>query len=201
MSKKYIKQVSSNNFIYPNNTLEEYDIEIIHNINSNVVSGSISGFTAVASGSNIIISFSYNWNLNGAEPYINSTNNLSILSVHMMDSNVQYFKPWRMIGFVQDANVNLTTKTGSVSYTVTPEMLGVNTFLTGTYNLEIRMIGKLEVQPICVQATLLAPTPTPTATSTTPTPTPTITPTRVTPTPTNTPSATSGGGSYRYYLI
>ena len=194
MSYNYIKQNQTKNFIYPNNTLEEYDINIIHNIDNDAVSGSISGFTATASSGNINIQFSYVWNLNGAIPFINSQNQLSILSFQMMDTNVKYFQPFRVVGYVQDANVNLSTKTGTANFTITPAMLGVATITTGTYNFEVRMIGKLQVYPICGEFPIVVSTPTntptptitqtPTPTNATPTPTPTITQTSATPTPT-----------------
>ena len=70
MSRKYVAQVNSSNFIYPNNTLAEYDVEIVHDINNNSVSGTTSGFSAAynAGTGNIGISFTYIWSKNNADP-------------------------------------------------------------------------------------------------------------------------------------
>ena len=60
MSKKYIKQVDSQNFVYPNYGITEYDTEIIHDINNNSVSGTVSNFSATTvSYSSITFSFNY----------------------------------------------------------------------------------------------------------------------------------------------
>ena len=108
MSKKFIQEYQNNNFVYPNNDPYEYGVDIIHNINNNYVTGSISGFTVAYSGSNLAVSFNYQWLLNGAVPYIAQNGYLNVLSVHMMAPNQNYFKPWRMIGFVNDINTNIT---------------------------------------------------------------------------------------------
>lgn len=179
MSRKFIQEYKNDNFVYPNNDPYEYGVEIIHDINNNSVSGLTTGFSAVLSGGNIVFSFTYQWFLNGATPFIMNNGDLSVLSVHMMEPSRTYFKPWRLIGMVSDVNPNLTYKTDTVVYTVTPQMMGVTSFTSGTYYFEIRMIGKKAVYAICAEATI-EPPPTPTPTST-PTPTPTHTPT---PTPT-----------------
>ena len=184
MSKKFIQEYQNNNFVYPNNDPWEYGVDIIHDINNNSVSGEISGFAASLYGGNIVFSFTYIWNLNGATPFIQQSGNISVLSVHMMDANNLYYKPWRLVGFVNDANPNITTKTDTVVYTVTPAMMGVSGFTSGTYYFEVRMIGEKQIFPICVEANIITPTltPTPTVTPTkgyiAPTPTPTITPTK-----------------------
>ena len=76
MSKKYIAQINNSNFVYPNNKLAEYDVEIIHELKENSVSGTTSGLSiSYNSGTgNISISFTYQWLLNSAEPFI--SNNL-----------------------------------------------------------------------------------------------------------------------------
>lgn len=205
--KKYISQVNSQNFVYPNNTLAEYDVEIIHDINNNSVSGTTSGLTVTASGSNIVVSFNYTWAKNNAEVYIDNSGNLHILSVHMMTNTQSYFKPWICIGSVTTASTGSTTNSGTFSLTVTPAMMGVTTFTTGVYSFEIRMIGSRAIYPVLATATFAAPTPTPTMTSTptqtpglptsTSTPTPTPTPTKAggtpTPTATQTPTPTKPG--------
>ena len=204
MSGKYIQEYQNNNFIYPNNQPWEYGVEIIHDINNNSVSGTVSNFTAVLSGSNINVSFDYTWSKNGAEPFIADNGNLNVLSVHMMDNAKVYYKPWRMIGFVDSSNITITGKTGTFSTTVTPSQLGVTGFTIGTYYFEVRMIGKRAIFPICIEGNVVPPpssSPTPTPTNTmTPTPTqssgappssPTPTPTK-TGTPTPTPTQSSG---------
>lgn len=193
MSKKYINQQNIQNFVYPNNTLAEYDIDIIHNINSNSVSGSISGFTTSFSGSNLVVSFNYQWLSNGAEPFIMADGKLAVLSVHMMTPDKTYYKPWRMIGFVT-GSVGITGKTGTFTTTVSPSDMGVSSFTNGTYSFEVRMIGKLSVYPICYNSYVVAPTATPT-----PTPTPSPTPGLPPPTPTPTPSAT--GALPNFYTV
>jgi len=46
MSNKYISQINKQNFVYPNNDIAEYDVDIIHDINNNSVSGTVTNFTA-----------------------------------------------------------------------------------------------------------------------------------------------------------
>jgi hypothetical protein len=197
MSKKYIAQVNSSNFIYPNNTLAEYDVEIVHDINNNSVSGTTSGFSAAYNSGtgNIGISFTYIWSKNDADPFIDESNLLHILSVHMTEPTKEYYQPWRMVSGVTTPTITATTKTDTFLIIVTPSMMGVNSFTEGVYNFEIRFIGKRAIYPICYSASVAIPTPTPTPTPTPGGPTPTPTPT-VTPTPSPTP-----GVSYNYYNI
>lgn len=262
MGRKYIKQRTSSNFVYPNNSLEEYDVEIVHDINNNSVTGTttaISGSSVSSSG--ITFSFNYTWAQNGAELFsigtstptcpeyqvanngsssaelqwfdcsnnpiiefvdpfsslkipsakINTvvclsdqsicsgvtisqvTQEYGILSVHMMEPNTIYYKPWRLVTAV--TSTSGTTKSGTVTFTVTPSQMGVSSFSNGVYSFEIRMIGKRAIFPICQNvtvSTIPGPTPTPTVTTTkTPTPTPTMTSTpgaSPSPTPTITPT-------------
>lgn len=194
MGRKYIKQRTSTNFVYPNNSLEEYDVEIVHDINNNSVSGTTTSITASSiSSSSITFSFDYTWAQNGAEPFVFTGTSYSFLSVHMMEPSTIYYKPWRLVNAVTGAAAS--TKSGTVSFTVTPSQMGVASFDNGVYSFEIRMIGKRAIFPICQNvtvSTIPGPTPTPTVT-TTKTPTPTPTPTRTpggspTPTPTITPT-------------
>jgi hypothetical protein len=264
MGRKYIKQRTSSNFVYPNNSLEEYDVEIVHDINNNSVSGTttaISGSSISSSG--ITFSFNYTWAQNNAElfslgtstptcpsyevanlDYLNPvsiqwfdcSNNFQdaivsttlripssstypicvpsvgpppsfcstdvmisqlaqeygILSVHMIEPNTVYYKPWRLVHTV--TSTSGTTKSGTVTFTVTPSQMGVSSFSNGVYSFEIRMIGKRAIYPICKSVTISTipvPSPTPTRTPTL-TPTPTTTPGLPAPsiTPTATPSAT-----------
>ena len=176
MSKKYIKQINNDNFVFPNNTLAEYDAEIIHDLKENSVNGVITGFSPLTySGTpaNIGVSFTYQWYLNNAEPFISNDGKLNILSVHMQSPDKNYYKPWICVGQVQDNNVNLTYKTDTFLVWVTPQMMGQTSFSTGTYYFEIRFLGHRAVFPVSVTAPLAIPTPTPTPTGTGPTPTPT----------------------------
>jgi len=187
--RKYIGPVKSNNFAYPNNVLEEYDVEIIHDINNNSVSGTTAGFSAVYSGGSIACSFTYIWSKNGAEPFINEFGSLSVLSIHMTAPGQDYYKPFRTVASVAVTGITATTVTDTFLFFVSPAQMGVSGFTSGVYNFEIRFIGQKAVYPICESASVIVPTltPTPTPTLGTPTPTPTGGPT-FTPTPTPTPS-------------
>jgi hypothetical protein len=192
MSKSYIPQINNQNFIYPNNDLAEYDINIIHDVNNNTVSGTINSFSATTvTATGMTFQVNYTWNLNGAESFINIGGTINTLSAHMMAAGQTYFKPWRCIG-LSTATTGTTTQTSTAVYSVTPASLGLSTFVYGTYYFEFRFIGSKSIYPVCytyVASTLPTPTPTPTPTSTaTPTPTPTITST-----PTPTPTTTGGG--------
>jgi hypothetical protein len=178
MSRKYIGQVNSTNFVYPNNTLHEYDTEIIHDINNNSVNGTISNFRVSSSASSsITFLFDYTWNLNGAEPFINNFGAISVLSVHIMVAGQTYYKPWRTVSNWTTSIGNTTASGTDVGFTITPSEFGLSSFSNGTYYVEFRFIGHRAVFPVCASASVTAlPTPTPTPTYT-PTPTPTITPT------------------------
>lgn len=187
MSRKYINQQTDYNFVYPNYDPKQYDVEIVHEINNNSVFGTVTNFTGTSvSSSSITISFDYTWSLDGAEPFIRSNNTqISIMSVHLMTSDQDYFKPWRCVNSAVGA-ITATTQSGTASFAITPSEMGLTTFTNGTYYYEVRMIGKRAIYPICGSfevSGIVAPTPTPT-------PTPTVTPTSGTPTPTPTPSST-----------
>ena len=187
MGRKYIKQIINQDFVYPNADVSEYDIEIVHDINNNSVSGTVTNFTATTvNATGITFSFDYTWAKNGAETFINNnTGELDILSVHMMAQNQNYFKPWRCVANVSSTNINATTFGATTSFNVLPSQLGLSSFTAGIYYFEVRMIGHRAVYPICVEYTVSTgvPTPTPTVTPTF-TPTPTPTPPIGTPTPT-----------------
>ena len=165
MSKKYIAQVNSSNFIYPNNTLAEYDVEIVHDINNNSVSGTTSGFSALYNSGtgNIQISFTYIWSKNNADPFIDENGLLHILSVHMTEPTKEYYKPWRCISGVTTSSTGATTNTDTFLIIVTPAMMGVTTFSSGVYNFEIRFIGKRSIYPLCYSTSVMIVTPTPPA--------------------------------------
>ena len=191
MSKKYIPQVNNDNFVFPNNKLAEYDVEIIHELKEDSVNGVITGFSPLTfSGTpaNIGVSFTYQWYLNNAEPFISNDGKLDILSVHMQSADKKYYKPWICVGQVQDNNVNLTYKTDTFLVWVTPQMMGQTSFSSGTYFFEIRFIGHRAIFPVSISAPLVLPTPTPTPTATPTGPTPTPGGPTPTPTPTATPS-------------
>jgi hypothetical protein len=190
MSKKYIKQIDSQNFVYPNNNLAEYDIEIIHEINNNPISGSVVSLSAVtATSSSITFDLDYTWVANGAELYVNPSGNTNLVAVYMMAPNQEYFKPFRCVGYATTGSTG-SSITSLLTFSVTPADMGLTIFENGTYQFEVRFIGRKSVLPICtsvVVSSIVGPTPTPTVTPTI-TATPTATP--VTPTPTATPTST-----------
>lgn len=191
MSKKYIKQIDNTNFVFPNYNLAEYDIDIIHEIKDNSVSGNTAGFSILYNSGtgNLQLSFTYQWALNNAEPFISNDGKLNILSLHIMTNDKKYFKPWICVGLIQRNDTSLTYVTDTQNFIITPQMVGQTSFTSGTYFAEIRMMGHRAVFPLNYSDTVVIPTPTPTPTSTntpTPTPTPTVTPT---------PTATAGGGT------
>jgi hypothetical protein len=190
--RKYIGPVKSDNFVYPNNVLEEYDVEIIHDINDNSVSGTTSGFSAVFSGGSIASSFTYIWNKNGAEPFINEFGALNVLSVHMLAPGQDYYKPFRTVATVAVTGITANTVTDTFLFFVTPAQMGLTSFTSGIYNFEIRFIGQKAIYPICQTVSVAVPTPTPT-------PGPTVTPGGPTPTPT--PSPTPSDPCYCYPIV
>lgn len=169
MSKKYIGQIISQNFVYPNNSVPEYDVELVQDINDNSVTGSVNSFAVTfSSSSNITISMDYTWNLNGAEKFVRASNRMSILSVHAMSPSQEYYKPFRTVYDISITDLSATTLTQTVSFVLIPSDLGLSAFTQGTYNFEVRFIGHLSVYPICLTVPVtFTPQPTPT-----PTPTP-----------------------------
>ena len=200
MSKKYIKQSNSYNFIYPNNTVAEYDVEIIHDINDNAPTGSISSITVSgATITGMTLHWSGTWNLNNSQPFVQDSGGVTTVSVHGMGPTQVYFKPFRLL-----EKYTVSTGTTSAIYSdqtiaLTPSQFGLTYFTDGTYNFEFRLVSKRAVLPICgsvVVSGLTPPTPTPTATPT-PTPTATVTPT---PTPTGPTPTPTPPPSYDLYL-
>jgi hypothetical protein len=103
-----------------------------------------------------------------------------------------YFKPWRLVDYVETGSTGSTTASGSNTVLITPSQMGISSFDNGTYYFEFRFIGHRAIYPVCQSiaiGTLPTPTPTPTPTPVTPTPTPTG------PTPTPTPSLFSSGAT------
>ena len=194
MSNKYIGQINNQNFIYPNNDLPEYDIDIIHNINDYSVSGTVTNF--VVSGvttTGLTINFDLTWSLNNAERFLRNNGNTSIFSLHMLAAGQDYFKPWRIVSSQSQTGSTITTYSGHTAFGVAPSSLGLTSFTNGTYYFEFRLVGANAIYPICQSytvSTLPTPTPTPTVT---PTPTP-ISPT-ATPTPTPTVAGFTSGAT------
>lgn len=163
MSYRYIPQENNENFVFPNYDLAEYDVDIIHQINSNSVSGVVNSFTATSvSSTAITLNYNLTWYQNGAEIYRRpSTGNVGVWSVHALTSNQTYFKPWRMIG---SASISAGSYTGQTSYTptttintITPSQCGVASFTSGTYYFEVRFIGANSIYPVCITLPLTIP--------------------------------------------
>lgn len=157
MSRKYIKQINNDNFVYPNNFLAEYDVEIVHNLDESSVTGTVTNFSAVTiSSSSITFNYTSSFSLNSAEPFINISSYQSLYSVHCMLPNQLYFKPWRTVSYKRlFAPTPFTTYTSSSnSFTITPSQFGLSSFVNGVYNFEFRMIGKRSVYPICQTITI-----------------------------------------------
>jgi hypothetical protein len=196
MSRKYIKEIITQNFVYPNNRVSEYDIEMVHDINNNCPTGTINSISATTfTSSSIRIDWNATWNLNGAEPFIaDGLLPLRAYSVHMMVGGQEYYKPWRTIGYGATATLTATGLTENNFYVGTPSDFGLATFPSGDYYFEFRFLGKRCVSPVWTSLSLTPASPTPT-------PTPSSTPSGVTPTPTPTstltptPTPSSGGTS------
>jgi hypothetical protein len=192
MSRKFIKQVDNQNFIYPNNFLAEYDTELVQDINEYSVSGTVVSLSATTvSSTGITFNLNYTWSKNGAETWIDQSGNMPIVSVHMMAENQLYYKPWRLVRVIVASSTGSTTQSGTNTFSVTPLQLGTVDFDNGTYNFEVRFIGHRAIYPVCQSVVVsgIIPPITPTPTPVTPTPTPVVT---VTPTPTPAISYTSG---------
>ena len=212
--KKYISQQNNPNFVYPNNNLAEYDVDIIHNITTNTVTGTLNTVAFSGTTSSLTLTINATWDKNDAEPFITSGNTLELWSVHCMTPDQPYYKPWRMIGKRQSSVTDLTTYTSSITYNITPAQMGVSSFTNGTYNFEIRFIGGISVYPISfsgiISGLAVTPTPTPTQSSNfvpSPTPTPSVTSSPFpagthtpTPTPTGTPTSTPLTPIYSFKL-
>lgn len=150
MSVKYIPQLNETNFVFPNFELSEYDVDIIHSLNENSVSGTVTSFSATTvSSSSITLEYTWSWSKNDADVYISQANNIHLVSVHCLTNTQTYFKPWRLVDLRTDATTNLTTYSGTTSFSITPSQMGVASFSTGTYYFEIRFIGLKSIYPVC----------------------------------------------------
>jgi hypothetical protein len=211
MKQKYIKQVDSQNFLYPNNTLAEYDVNIIHDLIEGTVTGTTTEPVLTFSGSNINVSVDYTWDLNGAEPFYNNQGALNLINVYFQTPDRQYFGNWVNVFVLETFALNTTSTGGTMNFTITPAMMAQTSFSSsGNYSITFQCISRRTIYPMpwLIPLTLPTPTPTPTITTTptvtptsaTPTPTPTVTTTSATPTPT--PTITSSASvSYAYYEV
>jgi hypothetical protein len=148
---QYIPQINNQNFVYPNYDLAEYDVDIVHNINNNSVSGSVTNFSATTvSSSSITITYNVTWVKNGAEVFLRNSNTIGYVSVHAFPANRLYYKPFRVVSSISVANTGQTTITsGNTTFAITPSMFGLSTFITGAYYFEIRFIGGNSIFPVC----------------------------------------------------
>lgn len=152
---QYIQQVNNTNFIYPNNTVAEYDVNIIHQINNNSVTGAVNSFSAVtATSSSMSLSLNYTWTKNGADVFILDNNELSLVSVHMMAPGALYYRPWRMVKNISTGSTSSTGVTATSIFTVQPSQLGLASFTSGVYYFDIRFVGKRAVYPVCASLTI-----------------------------------------------
>jgi len=162
MGRKYITNQQDINYVYPNNIINQYDVDIVHDINNNCVAGTsllnISGFTTTG----MTVNINYSWNLNGAERMLNVNGTQTmILSLHGMiapqnvyGNNQGYFNPWRMLYHIT-GTTSTTTQSGIVSTGVlTPAMFGLSAFTSNFYVFESRLISRNCVLPICSNFTL-----------------------------------------------
>ena len=145
----YKQQIDNQNFVYPNFDLAEYDIDIIHVPNDNSISGTVTSLSATTiSSSSITITYSGSWSLNGAERFL-VTGSTPYLSIHVMASGQNYYKPWRLIDSKTTGSTATTVTMTNVTSTFTPSQLGLSSFITGTYNFEFRFIGANSIYPVC----------------------------------------------------
>ena len=166
MSRRYIPQTPNNDFVYPNNDRYEYDEEIVHEINDNVVSGEISGLTLTEAGGVLYLQYTYIWNRNGAEVFIRDSGSLALLSVHCLAPGQEYFSAWRMIDSVSTSSTGVTVATATISRSITYDQFGLtSSWPYGEYTFEFRFIGLKQNYVVCTSATLVEITPTPTPTA------------------------------------
>lgn len=156
--RQYIRQITNDNFVYPNNNVKEYDVEIVHEIEDFSVSGSVVNLSATTiTSTGITFNLDYVWLRNNAEVFIKNNGNLSILSVHMLAPSQSYFRPWRIIQTQETATTNINTLSALSTFTVFPSQLGIANFTTGTYYFEIRFIGHRAVFPVCYNLQITVP--------------------------------------------
>jgi hypothetical protein len=158
MSTRYIPQLNETNFVYPNFEISEYDVDIIHTLNENSVAGTVTNFSATTiASSGITLTHDYTWSKNSAEVFVTASNLLNLFSVHMIAAGQTYYKPWRLVDLVTSASTGSTSLSGSNTITVTPSMMGLTTFVTGTYYFEFRFIGLKSIFPVCQTLSITVP--------------------------------------------
>lgn len=148
---KYITQINNTNFVFPNYDIAEYDVEIIQDINDNSITGTVTNFivSGTPTTSSITLTHDWTWSKNNAQPFISNSGQIHLLSVHMLAAGQTYFKPWRCVDIVTSGTTGSSTYSGSNTVTVTPAMMGLASFSSGTYYFEIRLIGLKSIYPIC----------------------------------------------------
>ena len=155
---KYISQIDNTNFVYPNYELAEYDVDIVHNINNNSVSGVVTSFSAsTVSSTSITVRPTITWSKNNADVFVRQANLLQLYSLHVMAPNQLYYKPWRLIDTVGTATLGTTTLTTTRTVVFTPSNLGLTTFVSGTYNFEFRFIGATSIFTVCYPLSITIP--------------------------------------------
>jgi hypothetical protein len=152
MSRKYIAQVNNQNFVYPNQYLAEYDVEIIHDLNEASVSGTVTNFSATTIASSAItLNFNWSWSSNGAEPFagpfIYPGGYQMGFTIHCLPAGQTYYKPWRLVDFL-NVTANTVYQYGSHTTTIYPSQFQIGSFTTGKYYFEFRVVGKRAVYPI-----------------------------------------------------
>jgi hypothetical protein len=75
----------------------------------------------------------------------------------MIAAGQTYYKPWRLVDLVTSASTGSTSLSGSNTITVTPSMMGLTTFVTGTYYFEFRFIGLKSIFPVCQTLSITVP--------------------------------------------
>jgi len=134
MRQKYVKQVDSYNFLYPNHTQAEYDVNIIHDLIEGQVTGTTGTPTLTSNGANIDVSVDYTWNLNGAEPFINNNGVLNLINVYFQTPDKEYFNMWTNV-YVLSTAATGTTTTGIENTAIGYNSLRINT--TGAQNVAV----------------------------------------------------------------
>ena len=158
MSTRYIPQLNETNFVFPNYEISEYDVDIIHTLNENSVSGTLNSFSATTINSTgITFTVNFTWNKNNAEVFISATNLLHLMSVHILGPTQTYYKPWRLVQLYTTASTTVSTTTIGGNFTVTPSMMGLSSLTSGTYYFEFRFIGLKSIYPVCQTLSITVP--------------------------------------------
>lgn len=158
MSYRYIPQENNTNFVFPNNDTYEYDVDILHSLNENSVSGTVTSFSATTkTTTGITIQYTWSWSRNNAEVYIAPSNNIHLVSVHALTNTQTYFKPWRLVDLRTSGTTGSSTYSATTSFSITPSQMGVASFSSGTYYFEVRFIGLKSIYPVCQTLSITIP--------------------------------------------